>query len=113
MVAVFLEIEGVELLCGRRIIGDAFDFDLAVDDHAGDDAGAGGRMLTEILFEDGIERREIARVVEPYATAHDVLGPVPGFAQNGEQVFDCLMRLHDNVACDQLAVSHGHLARNI
>jgi hypothetical protein len=51
MVAVFLEIEGVELLCGRRLIGDAFDFDLAVDNHAGDNAGARRRMLAEILPE--------------------------------------------------------------
>src|SRR4051812_31813219 len=74
------------VLSRRLLVGHAFDFDLAVDHHVGLDTGAGRGMLAEIAFVHGIERPEIARIVEPNAAPHHVLEPIAGLFENGDDV---------------------------
>jgi len=39
-------------------------------------------MIAEILFENGIERSEIARIFKPDATAHDMFGAISRFTED-------------------------------
>src|SRR5580704_2963238 len=97
----------------RTLVGDAIDLHLAIDHHARYHASPCRRIVSEIFPEHSIKRLEITRIIEPHTTAHDVLGSVAGFLQNGHQIANRLMRLHSYVALDHFPVHHGHLAGNI
>src|SRR3954468_24941706 len=92
--------EALITLSRRLLISDAIHFDLAVDHHRRNDTGAPRRIVTEEFAEPLVERREVARVVEPHAAAHDMLRAVAGFLQNREHVLNRLMRLLDDAAVD-------------
>ena len=67
-------------------------------------------MFTEVLFEDLVKRRKVARIIEPYAATNHMLRAIPGFFQNRENILNRLMRLGHNPALDHFAIFHRRLA---
>ena len=103
----------VELLRSWAFVGHAIDLDLAIDHHARYNAGPRRRMLAEEFFENFVEGREVAWIVEPDTAAHDVLRPIARFVQDREEIANRLLGLHKNVSLDNFAIDHRHLAGHI
>lgn len=55
---------------------------------------------------------EIARIVQPHAAAHDMLGTIAGQVEDSEHGPDRLMRLGHDASHDHDTIQHGHLARD-
>src|SRR5690606_38723068 len=99
-------------VCSSDLIGHAIHFDLAVHHHARHDTGPRWRMSAKIFHKYSVKRHKVARVIQPNAAAHHMLGAITSLGQNGEQVFNRLMRLSDYAALNNFAVHHRHLAGN-
>src|SRR5690606_41819945 len=67
----------------------------------------------EIFGIDAGEAREITRIVEPDADAHDILEAVAGFIEDGGHVVDRLAAFGDDAAGDDLTLFHRYLAGDI
>src|ERR1700677_3748453 len=70
-------------------------------------------MRAEMLLEYGIECGEVARIFKPHAAPHHIFRAVSRFIENRKEIANSLLSLRDNVACNQFAANHGHLARHI
>src|SRR5580698_7656644 len=73
------------------LIGYAIDLDFAIDNHARNDTRTGRRMFAEMLFEDCIESREVARIFKPYAATHNMLWPIACLLENRQEIANRLM----------------------
>src|ERR1043166_3867370 len=86
--------------------------DQTVHDHAGDDTSAGRKYFVEMVRENAIEGRPIARIAQPNAAADDIRLLVAGVLHDFQEIKDRSARLLDH-AVDQLAVHHADLARYV